>query len=67
MAIFKSRKDLSRMKAEYKPGGRYFDPALPDDYYHMGLVVSVNPLQMINATPPAVRIDTDLSRWQYAG
>ena len=67
MAIFKSRKDLSRMKAEYKPGGRYYDPALPDDYYHIGLVVSVNPLQIINATPPAVRVDTDLSRWQYAG
>lgn len=67
MAIFKSRSDVSRMKAEYKPGGRYYDPALPNDYYHIGLVASVSPLQIINATPPAVRIDTDLSRWQCAG
>lgn len=67
MAIFKSRSDLSRMKAEYKPGGAYYNPALPYDYYHMGLVASVSPLKIINATPPAVRIDTDLSKWCCAG
>lgn len=67
MAIFKSRIDLSRMKAEYKPGGRYYDPSLPDDYYHMGLVASVYPLEIINATPPKVRIDSDLSKWCCAG
>ena len=38
MAIFKSRADLSRMKAEYKPGGAYYDPKLPEDFYHIGLV-----------------------------
>lgn len=67
MAIFKAREDTSHMKAEYKPGGRYYDPNLPYDYYHIGLVVSVRPLKIINATPPAVRIDTDLSRWYCAG
>lgn len=54
MAIFKSRSDLSRMKAEYKPGGAYYDPNLTEDFYHIGLVVSVEPLQIINATPPKV-------------
>ncbi len=67
MAIFKSRADLSKMKAEYKPGGRYYDAELPNDYYHMGLVVSVSPLKIINATPPRVRVDTDLSKWCCAG
>lgn len=67
MAIFKARSDLSRMKKEYQPGGAYYDPALPYDYYHMGLVVSVSPLQIINATPPSVRIDTTLSGWCCAG
>ena len=67
MAIFKAREDTSHMKAEYKPGGRYYDPNLPFDYYHIGLVVSVRPLKIINATPPSVRIDTDLSRWYCAG
>lgn len=67
MAIFKSRKDLSRMKAEYKPGGKYYDPALPYDYYHMGLIASVSPLEIINATSPRARIDSDLSKWCCAG
>ena len=67
MAIFKAREDLSRLKAEYKPGGRYYDAALPCDYYHMGLVTSVRPLEIINATPPRVRIDSDLSKWRCAG
>lgn len=67
MAIFKSRSDLSRMKAEYKVGGRYYRPDLPDDYYHMGLVTSVNPLRIVNATPPRVRVNSDLSAWCCAG
>lgn len=67
MAIFKSRANLSRMKAEYKPGGRYYDPELPYDYYHMGLVTSVSPLKIINATSPRVRVDTRLSDWCCAG
>lgn len=67
MAIFKSRSDLSGMKAEYKPGGRYYDPALPLDYYHVGLVTSVEPLQIINATQPEVLISTRLNGWTDAG
>lgn len=67
MAIFKSRSDLSRMKAEYKPGGRYYDPELLYDYYHMGLVASLSPLEIINATPPRARIDNDLREWCCAG
>ena len=67
MAIFKARSDLSRMKDEYKPGGRYYDPALPEDYYHVGLVAQVEPLQIINATTPVARIDNVLSKWRCAG
>lgn len=67
MAIFRSRKDTSRMKAEYRPGGRYYDPALPEDFYHVGLIVSVSPLQVVNATSPKARIDTSLRRWSHAG
>lgn len=67
MAIFKSRSDLSRMSADYKPGGRYYNPALPYDYYHVGLVTSVRPLEIINATTPRARVDSDLRRWCCAG
>lgn len=63
MAIFKARSDLSRLHAQYKPGGRYYDPALPLDYYHIGLITSVQPLEIVNATTPVARIDSDLSKW----
>ncbi len=66
MAIFKSRKELSDLKAEYKPGGRYYDPALPYDYYHVGLITSVNPLEIVNATYPNVLISRRLSDWSDA-
>lgn len=67
MAIFKSRADLSRLKDEYKPGGRYYDPALPLDYYHVGLVTSISPLRIINATQPEVLTSTNLRGWTEAG
>lgn len=67
MAIFKTRPAGENLKAEYKPGGRYYDPALPEDFYHIGLVASISPLQIINATAPAARVDTRLSAWSHAG
>ncbi len=67
MAIFKSRTNTANMKAEYKPGGKYYNPALPEDFYHIGLVTSVNPLKIINATTPVARVDTKLSAWSHAG
>jgi len=67
MTILKSRADLSQLPNEYKPGGQYYNPQLPHDYYHIGLVVSVNPLQIINATTPVARVDTNLSLWSTAG
>lgn len=66
MAIFKQRADLSKMKAEYKPGGRYYNEALPNDYYHIGLVTGVNPLSIVNATTPVARRETRLSNWTVA-
>lgn len=67
MAIFKSRTNLSQLSADYKPGGKYYNPSLPNDYYHVGLVASVNPLQIINATTPQARVDTVLSKWSDVG
>jgi hypothetical protein len=67
MAIFKSRADTGNLKPEYKPGGKYYNPNLPEDFYHMGLVASVKPLEIINATPPAARVDSRLSDWSHAG
>lgn len=67
MAIFKGREDVSKMSSAYRPGGRYYNPELPMDYYHIGLVTSVSPLEIVNATTPKARIDNVLSKWWCAG
>ncbi len=47
--------------------GRY--AASPDrrDYYHIGVVASVNPLRIRHMTSPTVKLDTKLGRWAYHG
>lgn len=57
----------------YEPGELGY--ALPDrykndedqrDYYHMGIVVSVNPLVILHCTTPTAKTDKALGRWKYA-
>lgn len=58
MPMFKARSDLSNLSSQYKPGGKYYNPALPDDYYHIGLITSLEPLTITNATTPVARADS---------
>lgn len=67
MAIFKAKENTNGMSSIYKPRGSYYNAALPHDYYHIGIVASVSPLQIINATKPYARIDSDLSKWHAVG
>ena len=57
----------------YEPGDpkwnlpeRYRNGADQRDYYHFGVVVSVNPLQICHCTSPTTKIDTKLGRWSHA-
>ncbi len=67
MAVFKQRADTGALKAEYRPGGRYYDPDWPMDYYHIGLVESVRPLRILHATTPVAKRDTSLGKWAVQG
>ena len=67
MAVFKQRENTDRLHQDYKPGGRFYNPDLPFDYYHIGLVVSDSPLRIIHATPPVAKVDTKLGQWKLAG
>lgn len=66
MAVFKRRDDGAE-PAEYKPGGKNYVPTLVGNYYHIGLVASVNPLRIIHATTPVAKVDTALGTWAWAG
>lgn len=65
MVAFKARD--SQPPEDYRPGGAYYDPDLPQDFYHVGLVVSAAPLRLIHATPPCVRADDSLRGWTHLG
>ena len=65
MVAFKARD--SQPPQAYRPGGDYYDPELPQDFYHVGLVVSAAPLRLIHATPPCVRADDSLRGWTHLG
>lgn len=45
---------------------RYGDDPDQRDYYHFGVVVSVNPLRIVHMTSPTVHTDAALGRWRYA-
>ena len=49
----------------YLSGGAFYNGDLRD-YYHVGVVASVNPLQIYHMTSPTVKIDTKLGKWGYA-
>lgn len=60
-----------RLPDRYKTGGAYYNGDLKD-YYHVGVVTSVNPLQITHMTSPTVKVDTKLdhnkkSVWSYHG
>ena len=54
------------LPARYKQGGAYYNGDLKD-YYHVGVVTQVNPLNITHMTSPTVKVDTKLGKWAYFG
>lgn len=70
MLVYKAREDDGRLNDRYKPGGRYHTgDAL--DYYHVGVVESVQPMRIVHctSTPTADGImrDNSTKGWTHAG
>lgn len=38
-----------------------------NDYYHIGVVTSVNPLRITHMTTPSVKVDTKVGQWRIGG
>lgn len=73
MAIFKYREpneDGYGLPQDYRAGGKYYNGD-ERDYTHIGLVTSVKPLGITNATSPVARVDTKIGSgihsWRRAG
>ena len=52
------------LPAKYQQGGSEYNGDL-NDYYHIGAVKSVNPLQIIHMTSPTAKTDTKIGNWAY--
>lgn len=53
------------LKTRYKPGGKYYNGDL-NDYCHIGVVKSVNPIRIIHMTGPTAKTDTSIGKWAWA-
>lgn len=53
------------LPAKYKHGGAYYDGDL-NDYYHVGVVTSVNPLTISHCSSGGMHYDHKLGNWGYA-
>lgn len=68
--LFRARTNQDKLNARYLPGGRYYTGDLLD-YYHVGVVTSVDPLRIIECTEygdvTGIVISTKFGRWDYSG
>lgn len=51
------------LPAKYRPGGAGYNGDL-NDYCHIGVVKSVNPLKIIHMTSPTAKTDTSIGKWK---
>lgn len=66
--VFKLKKpgdDGYNLPIRYRQGGSDYNGDV-DDYTHIGVVKSVNPLQIIHMTSPTAKTDTTIGRWARA-
>lgn len=68
--LFRARTNQDKLNGRYMPGGRYYTGDMLD-YYHVGVVTSVDPLRIIECTEygdvTGIVISTKLGRWDYGG
>ena len=70
MLVYKARTDTSELNDRYKPNGRYYTGDMLD-YYHVGVVTDVNPLEITHCTKmdnvSGIVRDTKAKGWTHYG
>lgn len=68
--VYKARQDRGDLHYRYKAGGQYYNGDLLD-YYHVGVVTRVDPLEITHCTSTAgangIRVDNTAKGWTHAG
>lgn len=70
MIVYKAREDTSDLDVRYQPGGRYHTGDMLD-YYHVGVVLTANPLAIIHCTSGGgvngITTDSTMGKWSFGG
>lgn len=70
MAVYKARPDKGSLNARYKEGGCFYTGDLLD-YYHVGIVTGINPLEITHCTSSdgadGIVRDNTAKCWTHAG
>ncbi|MBQ8617667.1 MAG: SH3 domain-containing protein [Clostridia bacterium] len=68
--LFRTRESTEKLNARYQRGGRYYTGDLLD-YYHVAVVTSLNPLEIIECTEyggvSGIVVNTRFKNWQCGG
>lgn len=68
--VFKARPDTGELHERYKNGGAYYNGDTRD-FYHAGVVVAVDPMEIKHCTSSngvnGIATDTDISVWTHVG
>lgn len=68
--VYKARQDTGQLNDRYKAGGRYYTGDVLD-YYHMGVVTNIDPLEITHCTESnsvnGIAYDVSLRGWTHAG
>lgn len=69
--LYKARSDQSDLDDRYKPGGRYHRPNNMLDYYHVGVITSISPLEITHCTKDGsisgIKRDSSTKGWTHVG
>lgn len=70
MIVYKAREDTSQLNARYQPGGTHHGGDSLD-YYHVGVVLTANPLAIIHCTSgggvDGITVDSSIGKWSNGG
>lgn len=69
--LYKATSDQSDLNDRYKPGGRYHTPKDMLDYYHVGVITDLNPLEITHCTSGGgvngIKRDSSTKGWTHVG
>ena len=68
--VYRATDDTADLNERYQPGGRYYTGDMMD-YYHVGVVTAVNPLEIthctVNKTANGIVRDQNIKNWDWRG